>query len=535
TNDYGSNETVKAGEITQVKNVYESVFTPADVPLIYVLGNHDHDFQRNGGAGSSLQTFEKVMGNIEAYTQYDVAVSDAANGSRHVVINGYHFLMVEPITYSCSGADASGAKYREETKKWLDDTLAEITSANPNQYVFVLTHPMIYNTVYGSDLLTSGIYWYTKDLTSTLEKYPQVVTFGGHLHFPLNDERSIMQNTFTSLGCGSAQYMAIEDGGYEDMKSATVMNDANSISSGYLVQIDGDGNVRFIRIDFSNEQSIKEPFVISAPNAAGTHLTKYTAERGSEANNKAPVFANDVIAIEDNSDTDDELLYVTIKFKAATDDDLVHHYVVSVKAEGGSPTTYKILADFYRHPKVEDMKKEYTLDLGTNFTRGTKYIIELTAYDSWGAASNTVVYNYEPKIDLENVKIPTPYADIDFDGGKITDKNGKLTIENVGATVGDTEVSFNGIKKTLPALNIKESGQYALVTFSEFTTSTSFASMFKNDFAIEVLYVNRSKSGTQSIIGGFDKYGMSLYEENGAPAFKMHMKGAFQTITTNKA
>ena len=91
---------------------------------------------------------------------------------------------------------------------------------NPNQYVIVLTHPMIYDTVYGSllqDTYTAlGDYWSTKALSSILVGYPQAVTFGGHLHFPLNDPRSIWQGDFTALGCASTSYMAIDNGGYED-------------------------------------------------------------------------------------------------------------------------------------------------------------------------------------------------------------------------------------------------------------------------------------------------------------------------------
>ena len=122
------------------------------------------------------------------------------------------------------------------TKTWLDETLAEITEENPDQFVFVLTHPMIEGTVYGSDL---GTYWATSDITDILSKYPQVVTFGGHLHFPLNDPRSIMQTTFTSLGCGSVRYMAIENGGYEDMASATTMNDKDEFSQGCSCRLTG--------------------------------------------------------------------------------------------------------------------------------------------------------------------------------------------------------------------------------------------------------------------------------------------------------
>lgn len=535
TNDYGSDQNIKAGEITQVKNVYEKVFNPSDVPMIYVLGNHDHDFKRNGGAGSDLQTFINVMGNVAAYTQYDVETSDKNNGSRHVVINGYHFLMVEPITYSCEAGDINGAFYFDETKQWLDSTLAEITNENPNQYVFVLTHPMIYGTVYGSDLVLSTTLWYTKDLTSILDKYPQVVTFGGHLHFPLNDERSIMQKTFTSLGCGSVQYMAIENGSYENMSSQTVMNDSYSVSSGYLVQIDASGNVRFIRIDFQNNASIKTPFVISAPKADGSHLKKYTSDRGNSENNQAPYFPENALVLDENSNTDSETLNVTLKFKSAIDDDLIHDYSVKVTRNGAVVARYNILSDFYRHAQTEDMKDEWTLDFDNSiFSRGEKYVISVTAKDSWGA-STVAELIYEPVLDTSNVKLPDVYADLDFSNGKITDINNKLTIENVGATIADTSLTFAGVTKTVPAFNVTAAGQYAKLTFADLSSSSAFSSMFKNDFSIEVLYVNRSKSGTVGIVSGYDKYGFGFFEEEGSPAFKISLRGDFPTVTAASA
>lgn len=538
TNAYTSDQATKIQEATQVKEVYEKVFDPAEVPMIFALGNHDHDFRNSGASGASLQVFMETIGkgNESAYSQYDVECSDSANGSRHCVINGYHFLFVEPITYACSGADDSGAKYQAATKEWLDQELAAITAENPNQYVFVITHPMIYGTVYGSDLLTSGIYWYTKDLTSTLDKYPQVVTFGGHLHFPINDERSIMQTKFTSLGCGSVQYMAIENGNYEDMQSATVMKDANEVSSGYLVQVDKDGNIRFIRIDFERDASIKTPWVISAPSSDGSHLNKYSEARANS--NQAPVLPEDAISVTDNSDTGEDILVVKVNFKSGTDDDVIHHYVLTVKNGDNVMTSSckKILADYYKNPQVSDMKKEWSFNLGTGiFDRGSKYTFSLVAYDTWGAASNEVVYTYEPKLDLENATIPEPYIDIDFSDGNATDTKGKSTIELIGATISDTELKHGGVSKTLPALNISEEGQYAKLTLNGFADNFDLQDFIKEDgLTIEAVYVNRSKSGTQSIISGRERNGIGVYEQDGRPAFDAYVGSKMYTAEYEK-
>lgn len=535
TDDYGSDQAKKAAEIQGVKLVYEKVFGEVPtVPMIYALGNHDHDFERNGGAGSDLATFINVMGNKEVHTKYDVECTDAAHGSRHAVIGNYHFLFVEPITYGCNGPDDTGAKYYAETKTWLDNELKTITEANPDHYVFVITHPMLFGTVYGSDLLTSGIYWYTKDLDSVLDKYPQVVTFGGHLHFPLNDERSIMQTEFTSLGCGSVQYMAIENGGYDNMATATTMNDKNSVSSGYLVQVDADGNVRFIRMDFQNKTTIKEPFVIEAPKADKSHLDKYSKARGNAENNKTPVLSSEAITINDNSaDQKADVLNIEVKFLAGTDDDVIHHYVLEIREKGVAVETHKILTDYYRHGKVSNMKKEYSVTLTGNYSRGVEYDISLIAYDCWDAASNEVIYKYAPVLDTSNVTFPDVYADIDFAGGTATDSKGKLTVELVGgAAVADGSYTFAGVTKTLTGLNIKDGG-YAKVTFNDYTNLT-MADFLKKDYTVELLYVNRSNTGVQNIFSGYKASGFGIFEEGGKPSFTNKFAKEFKTVVAKQ-
>jgi len=534
TDDYGTSQETKAGEITSLKTVYEKVFgTTPTVPMIYALGNHDHDFERSGGAGSDLATFINVMGNKEVHTKYDVECSDAAHGSRHAVIGNYHFLFVEPITYGCTGADDTGAKYYAETKTWLENELKTITESAPNQYVFLITHPMLYGTVYGSDLLTSGIYWYTKDLTDILNKYPQVVTFGGHLHFPINDERSIMQTGFTALGCGSVQYMAIEDGGYDNMASATTMKDKNSVSSGYLVQVDGDGNVRFIRMDFQNKTTIKDPFVIEAPKADKSHLEKYSKDR-AEANKAPTLSANAITVKDDSSNPKVEMLSVEVEFLAGTDDDLIHHYVLEVKEKDFVVESHKILTDYYRHGNVADMKTEYNVLIAEALTRGIEYDICLTAYDSWDAASNTVVYKYAPVLDLSNVTIPDSYADIDFANGAATDSKGNVKVELVGgAKIESGSYTFADTTKTLTGLNVKGDG-YAKVTFDKLSTA-AFTDMFKKEYAVELLYVNRSKTGKQDIFGGYNTAGFGLYEEEGKPTFTTKLAIEFKTVAVKEA
>jgi hypothetical protein len=272
-------QSAKTSEVQEFKGAYEAVIDASEIPLIFSLGNHDV----NCGGGYTvenltMESFYQIFG--DAYRHYDEETSRIDLGCSHTVVNNYHFIAINPIDTSYIAYGDVGTLYTEEVKAWLDALLNDITTNTPDHYVFVNTHPMIYNTVYGSTLVNSNHQWFTKDLTPILEKYNQVVTFGGHLHFPLNDPRSIMQDAFTSLGCASVTYMAIENGGYEYMSSATVMRDCAEYSQGLVVQVDENGNMRITRMDFYNETTIDTPWEISYPTDDGEHLTKYGKDRG---------------------------------------------------------------------------------------------------------------------------------------------------------------------------------------------------------------------------------------------------------------
>ena len=113
----------------------------------------------------------------------------------------------------------------------------------------------------------------------------------GYLRCPMNYSRSVGQGEWTGLGCGSTRYMAIEPAGWEGISSTpTVMNDANNFSQGYLVQFDVNGNMRIVKMDFFNNGTIGEPYVMQYPDAAGANLAKYNNVTRKAAN-QAPTIS----------------------------------------------------------------------------------------------------------------------------------------------------------------------------------------------------------------------------------------------------
>ncbi|MCQ2436741.1 MAG: hypothetical protein MJ101_07555 [Clostridia bacterium] len=352
------------------KQTYEKSVDIDKVPLIYCLGD-DHDVDWDTDCSDTIAMFISTFG--EKYYTTDIEPDMIPTGNRHCVIGGYHFICLEPT-------HRSPITYPENVKEWLDATLAELTAENPNQYVFILTHAMITDTCYGSDL---GTAWATSDLTDILSKYPQVITFGGHLHYPINDERSIMQDKFTSVGCGAVRYLAMEPGYQKE--SGTVPSDAYEVSTGLLVQLDAYGNMRITRMDLANKAEIKSAWEISYPNEDGTHLGKYTAARADI--NEAPVLSGDITATVNGRN-------VTLNFAAASDDDMIHHYVVTLtKKSTGRSSTAKYLSGFYRKPQPSDMAKTFSCLVET-LTSGAEYSASVVAVDSWGAESNALTVDF---------------------------------------------------------------------------------------------------------------------------------------------
>lgn len=439
-------------QLSLFKSTLESELDVKKTPLVYTVGNHDVPNYAWAATMPSDVTYMRNLFGDDFYLYDKDQDMRTRYEARHCVVGDYHIFSVSP------NGDQP-IVYDPAVVSWLDSQLAAVTSAEPDKYVILITHPMIKNTVYGSRLGEEGgiwssslsHYWATDALTPVLKKYPQVIVFGGHLHFPLNDPRSVWQGDFTVFGCGSVRYMAIENGKYEDMSSATVMKDCNDFSQGNLLQFDSNGNMRVLRMDFWNKDVIGEPVVSSYPTSDKSHLTKYNHTTRSLAN-AAPVLSTLDVDVTDG--------VATAKWAAGTDDEFVHHYVLTLRKGGTVVTTKKILADFYKSAKTSGMKKEWTRSLG-NVTDGT-YELTLEAYDSWDAAAKPLTKTFQ--VGLTSSSLWT-----DDKAGSDAVSGGNGTVSNDWLTYADGKVSWTANTTGKPRtakLTLPDATEYSVTQIS---------------------------------------------------------------------
>ena len=190
----------------------------------------------------------------------------------HTVINGYHF-----IGLSASPNDLK--HYDKNQLKWLEEQLDAATAEDPLKPVFFIHHEHNRDTVYGSSLYDG---WGVTFFNDILKKYPQVVDFSGHSHYPLNDPRSLWQGKFTAIGTGAIYYSEFTI----DKVRTYHPDDSGQTATFWIVEVDASNRIRLRGIDTLADECLVE-YILDNP--ANPDNREYTPEKRKAAS-KAPVF-----------------------------------------------------------------------------------------------------------------------------------------------------------------------------------------------------------------------------------------------------
>ncbi|MEG1743404.1 MAG: metallophosphoesterase [Clostridia bacterium] len=183
-----------AGDMTDF-GLYEQIEEFADITtknfdlnktkLVFSVGNHElYNNELNHAPLTVGEDFKTAFKNKTFENASDFEIHHCL---QHVVIKKIHFIGFNAYKYS------GGVDFLQEDIEWLENAIdvAEDESEK-NMPIFICAHPMIVGTCYGSDYGgKDGGYWASRRLYDILKKHPRVIYFAGHLHFPLQNEKSI--------------------------------------------------------------------------------------------------------------------------------------------------------------------------------------------------------------------------------------------------------------------------------------------------------------------------------------------------------
>ena len=211
--------------------------------------------------------------------------------------------------------------------------------------MFVFHHEHVKNTVYGSSDFDG---WGNRFFGGVFEKYPNVVDFSGHSHYPVNDPRSVWQREFTAFGTGSLKYveLTVDD----DRKVHPDFYD--SCANFLIVELDKNSNMRVFGIDAMEEEILCEYYL---KNPADKSNREYTPEK-QRSRAAAPCFAQNAEPDVDKSNGD---IYVATYPEAeCADKTPVFIYRVYVENEKGETVKSEktIPSDYYLSGKNEEIR-----------------------------------------------------------------------------------------------------------------------------------------------------------------------------------
>ena len=361
-------------EYEKFNAIWDSVMGDTDIKMLTITGNHEFEGVYFRGEDYDAQ--------IERY----LAAFDLEEANFHEVINGIHVIGINSESHVVDG------KYTMETTDWLVEQLDAARADNPYGPIIVMCHQTIANTTYGSQWGSSA----TSELNDVLRYYPEVVYLAGHSHFDFTNEKSIMQKDFTTIDVPSLQYTSTE----------TITGGSVATEYGYqnylMLEIDGTAKTMSVKRMKSYEKDaathayetvqVKEPWVLNLPMLKKSDFV-YTAVRADEVN--APVFADgsavEALAVTSNT--------AQIKYPAATHEDYVHAYYVTVTDAAGSLIQQQyFVSDFY---KLGDKKAEYVVDL-EGLPSNSKLTVSVTAMEGFGKQSDPI------SVDIVTDPISTP-------------------------------------------------------------------------------------------------------------------------------
>ncbi len=278
----------------------------------------------------------------------------------HVILNGFHFI-------GLSTSSIPEIYYSPAQRYWLMRELDKAVSTNPGRPVFLMHHEHVKYTVYGSGEVDG---WGHDFFTEMLKKYPSVVDFSGHSHYPLNDPRSLWQNEYTAVGTGSLKYTELTVDGERKIRP----DNKNECGSFWLAELDAEGNLHLSGFDCDAQKVLCEYYIA---NPSDKNNREYTQEKMCSKSTPPVFFENSFVAFSDGR----------ISFKRADETDGMPIFIYRIFVVDENEKTVaktKVLPSYYLFNKEEVLTAQLPpLPFG-------RYKIKICAETVYGVASEFI-------------------------------------------------------------------------------------------------------------------------------------------------
>ncbi len=523
-------------QLTQVFKDKNNFTNPVDT-MFFLMGNHDN---YDGGAINNYKNGLKSFNNGNEYPL-----------EQYIVIKGYPFITLSQR--SGSNTDANDASigqnsYPKAVQDSLSNWLERASRDFPGKPIFVFSHVPTKFSAYSSWPSegdgTAWPTWSMKVLNPILNKYPQVVVFGGHSHYPIGDPRSIhqgvnpnssRQNFFTALNTGSTTYSeihspSVEPGNHPERYAY--------VTEGMILTVQPNEDVEIRRYDtYRNvEMHPETPWVVKAPHD-GT-MFEFADKRDADDTNvynrpirnglPAPIFANEAQVTIDSYSTNS----VTVTYPQATDNDYVFRYLVKIKRlDGTVEKEYRQFSQFYL---TTEMPQQLTAQIN-GLTQNTSYIAEVTALDSYENASEPIVSaefktgTYTPDPGSSKPDANTLLLDVVFnEDGSATDISSLQNAVVPGSTLPETY--FNEDYNIQVAKFIGSNTSFYKV---DYKNNQTIKSAFSNGFTFETLY-KTNNTGNVAPMSAQEGGGAGIEQASGGQLqFYVNIGGSYKIVKSS--
>ncbi len=343
---------------TLYNQIFAEFFPEKQPQQVICAGNHDV-------WGLNNQTLPEML------DQFCSKLAIPRNEVCHTVVNGYDFIAITE-----EHVDDYTPQKLAEVKKLLD----KISAEKPGKPVFIVTHYPPYDTMSGSHNHHGK-----KNLRDFFNSYPQVVSFSGHTHYPLEDERSIWQKEFTAVTTSTLSYGCLEERPFNTCNS--ILPFAREAVQAMYMEVFAD-KIVIRRYNVEDQREIKPQQRWNFALPYDPQKPQYSGERALDR--MAPYFEKNASAV-----LRYDYGFAYLIFDAAKHDDMVQFYQIkaSAKNSDGSwsePRTVNYAADFYRLEQHRTGKEYFKLphDL---LTAGKLTRIEIYPQESFGKLGTPLV------------------------------------------------------------------------------------------------------------------------------------------------